>query len=137
MSIGCIANGLNFSDYFCAMNPNRHLMTLDEFTFFQTKQFKNSTGELSTLLRDIGLACKLINKQVNKAGQSKFLQKCELPLTGIACVKKVVTELGVYEISHHGGFKLLERAPGISVDEIKNATAGKLIIEGDIKEMNI
>lgn len=76
-------------------------------------------------------------QQVNKAGQSKFLQKCELPLTGIACVKKVVTELGVYEISYHGGFKLLERAPGISVDEIKNATAGKLIIEGDIKEMVI
>lgn len=73
MSIGCIANGLNFSDYFCAMNPNRHLMTLDEFTFFQTKQFKNSTGELSTLLRDIGLACKLINKQVNKAGLTEIL----------------------------------------------------------------
>ena len=76
-------------------------------------------------------------QQVNKAGQSKFLQKCELPLTGIACVKKVVTELGVYEISNHGGFKLLERAPGISVEQIKNATAGKLIIEGDIKEMVI
>ncbi len=76
-------------------------------------------------------------QQVNKAGQSKFLQKCELPLTGIACVKRVVTELGVYEIHHHGGFKLLERAPGISIEEIKNATAGKLIIEGDIKEMVI
>ena len=76
-------------------------------------------------------------QQVNKAGQSKFLQKCELPLTGIACVKRVVTELGVYEISHHGGFKLLERAPGISLEQIKNATAGKLIIEGDIKEMVI
>ncbi len=76
-------------------------------------------------------------QQVNKAGQSKFLQKCELPLTGIACVKKVVTELGVYEISNHGGFKLLERAPGISVEQIKNATAGKLIIEGEIKEMVI
>ena len=76
-------------------------------------------------------------QQVNKAGQSKFLQKCELPLTGIACVKKVVTELGVYEISNHGGFKLLERAPGISLEQIKNATAGKLIIEGDIKEMVI
>lgn len=76
-------------------------------------------------------------QQVNKAGQSKFLPKCDLPLTGIACVKKVVTELGVYEIVLEGGFKLLERAPGISVDEIKNATAGKLIIEGDIKEMVI
>jgi len=76
-------------------------------------------------------------QQVNKAGQSKFLPKCDLPLTGIACVKKVVTELGVYEIVPEGGFKLLERAPGISVDEIKNATVGKLIIEGDIKEMVI
>lgn len=76
-------------------------------------------------------------QQVNKAGQSKLLPKCDLPLTGIKCVKRIVTELGVYEIVPEGGFKLLERAPGISVDEIKNATAGKLIIEGDIKEMTI
>ncbi len=76
-------------------------------------------------------------QQVNKAGQSKLLPKCDLPLTGVKCVKKIVTELGVYEIVPQGGFKLLERAPGISVDEIKNATAGKLIIEGDIKEMDI
>lgn len=76
-------------------------------------------------------------QQVNKAGQSKLLPKCELPLTGVRCVKKVVTELGVYEIVPAGGFKLLERAPGISVDQIRNATAGKLIIEGDIKEMVI
>jgi fructose-1,6-bisphosphatase I len=55
------------------MNPNRHLITLDEFTFFQSKQFTHSTGELSTLLRDIGLACKLINKQVNKAGLADIL----------------------------------------------------------------
>jgi len=76
-------------------------------------------------------------QQVNKAGQSKLLPKCELPLTGVRCVKRIVTELGVYEIVPEGGFKLLERAPGISVEEIKNATAGKLIIEGDIKEMVI
>ncbi|MBL7910615.1 MAG: CoA transferase subunit B [Bacteroidia bacterium] len=76
-------------------------------------------------------------QQVNKAGQSKLLPKCDLPLTGVRCVKKIVTELGVYEIVAGGGFKLLERAPGISVDEIKNATAGKLIVEGDIKEMSI
>jgi 3-oxoacid CoA-transferase subunit B len=76
-------------------------------------------------------------QQVNKAGQSKLLPKCELPLTGVACVKKIVTELGVYEIVPGGGFKLLERAPGISVEEIKNATAGKLIVEGDVKEMVI
>jgi 3-oxoacid CoA-transferase subunit B len=74
-------------------------------------------------------------QQVNKAGQSKLLSKCDLPLTGVRCVKKVVTELGVYEIAPNGGFKLLERAPGISVDEIKNATVGKLIIEGEINEM--
>ena len=74
-------------------------------------------------------------QQVNKAGQSKLLAKCELPLTGVKCVKKIVTELGVYEIAPGGGFKLLERAPGISVEQIKNATAGKLIIETEVPEM--
>ena len=76
-------------------------------------------------------------QQVNKAGQSKLLPKCDLPLTGVRCVKRIVTELGVYEIVPEGGFKLLERAPGISVDEIRNATAGKLIVDGDINEMVI
>jgi 3-oxoacid CoA-transferase subunit B len=76
-------------------------------------------------------------QQVNKAGQSKFLPKCDLPLTGVKCVKKVVTELGVYDILPEGGFKLLERAPGISIEQIRNSTAGKLIIEGDIKEMQV
>src|SRR6476620_7528342 len=76
-------------------------------------------------------------QQVNKAGQSKLLAKCELPLTGVACVKKVVTELGVYDIIPGGGFRLLERAPGVSVDDIRKATAGKLIVEGDVKEMVI
>lgn len=76
-------------------------------------------------------------QQVNKAGQSKLLPKCDLPLTGIHCIKKVVTELGVYDILPTDGFKLLERAPGISVEQIKNATAGKLIIEGEILEMVI
>jgi len=76
-------------------------------------------------------------QQVNKAGQSKLLPQCELPLTGVACVKKVVTELGVYEILPQGGFRLLERAPGVSVEQIKNATAGKLIVGDDVKEMSI
>ncbi|HXB40918.1 MAG TPA: 3-oxoacid CoA-transferase subunit B [Bacteroidia bacterium] len=76
-------------------------------------------------------------QQVNKAGESKLLPKCELPLTGIRCIKKVVTELGVYEIVKEGGFKLLERAPGVTVEQIKKATAGKLIIEGDVPEMVI
>lgn len=76
-------------------------------------------------------------QQVNKAGESKLLPKCSLPLTGVHCIKKVVTELGVYDILPSGGFKLLERAPGISIEQIKNATAGKLIVEGEIPEMVI
>ena len=74
---------------------------------------------------------------VNKAGESKLLPQCSLPLTGVKCVKKIVTELAVLEIATDGGFRLLERAPGVTIDEIKKATAGKLIIEGDIPEMKI
>ena len=73
-------------------------------------------------------------QHVNKAGESKLLPKCDLPLTGIRCVKKIVTELAVLD---EGGFRLLERAPGVSVEQIKNATLGKLIIEGEIPEMII
>jgi 3-oxoacid CoA-transferase subunit B len=76
-------------------------------------------------------------QHVNKAGASKLLPKCSLPLTGINCVKKIVTELAVLEVMAEGGFKLLECAPGVSVDFIKNATAGKLIIEGQIPEMQL
>lgn len=74
-------------------------------------------------------------QHVNKAGESKLLTKCDLPLTGIKCVKKIVTELAVLDIIKEGGFRLLERAPGVSIEQIKNATAGKLIIEGEIPEM--
>ncbi|MBJ7879725.1 3-oxoacid CoA-transferase subunit B [Gelidibacter salicanalis] len=70
----------------------------------------------------------------NKAGESKLLKKCSLPLTGVGCVKKIVTNLAVLEVTPDG-FKLLERAPGISVEDIKKATEGTLIIEGDIPEM--
>ena len=73
---------------------------------------------------------------VNKAGESKLLKRCSLPLTGVGCVKKIVTELAVLEIVPEG-FKLLERAPGVTVEDIKNATEGNLIIEGDIPEMII
>ena len=73
----------------------------------------------------------------NKAGESKLLEECSLPLTGVNCVKKVVTNLAVLDILLEGGFKLIERAPGISVDMIKNATKGNLIIDGDIPEMDI
>ena len=70
----------------------------------------------------------------NPKGESKLLPKCSLPLTGIKCVKKIVTELAVLEITPNG-FKLLERAPSVSVEEIISKTAGKLIIESDIPEM--
>lgn len=73
---------------------------------------------------------------VNKAGESKILKKCSLPLTGVGCVKKVVTELAVLEVTPKG-FKLLERAPGVSVEDIIKATEAELIIEGDIPEMSI
>ena len=73
----------------------------------------------------------------SRSGESKLLKSCSLPITGINCVKKVVTYLAVLDILPEGGFKLLERAPGVSVDEIKEATEGKLVIEGDIPEMNI
>ena len=73
---------------------------------------------------------------VNKAGESKILKKCTLPLTGVGCVKKVVTELAVLEITPKG-FKLLERAPGVSVEDIIKATEADLIIEGEIPEMKI
>jgi len=72
----------------------------------------------------------------NKAGESKLLKKCTLPLTGVGCVKKVVTNLAVLEITKNG-FQLLERAPGVSVEEIVHATEGNLIIKGDIPEMEI
>src|ERR1035437_8385682 len=75
-------------------------------------------------------------QHVNKAGESKLLTNCTLPLTGVRCVKKIVTELAVLDITPQG-FRLLERAPGISVEQIKNATLGKLIIEGEIPEMNL
>lgn len=71
----------------------------------------------------------------NKAGESKLLPSCSLPLTGVGCVKKVVTNLAVLDILPEGGFKLIERAPGVSVEDVKKATAGKLIVEGEIPEM--
>ena len=70
----------------------------------------------------------------NPKGESKLLPSCSLPLTGVRCVKKIVTELAVMEVTE-GGFKLLERAPGITIKEIKEKTAGKLTVEGDVPEM--
>ena len=76
-------------------------------------------------------------QHVSKDGKSKLLKTCTLPITGINCVKKIVTELAVLEVLPEGGFKLLETAPGITVEDVKNATEGKLIIEGEIPEMKL
>ncbi len=73
----------------------------------------------------------------SKEGASKLLKKCTLPITGLRCVKKIVSDMAVLDVVPGIGFKLLERAPGISVEQIKNATEGKLIIEGEIREMKI
>ncbi len=72
----------------------------------------------------------------NPMGESKLLPACQLPLTGVKCVKRIVTDLAVLDITPQG-FKLLERAPGVTVDEIRSKTAGKLVIEGEIPEMRI
>jgi 3-oxoacid CoA-transferase len=74
-------------------------------------------------------------QHVSKDGKSKLLKKCSLPITGINCVKKIVTELAVLEVLPEGGFKLLETAPGITIEDVQKATEGKLIISENVKEM--
>ena len=73
----------------------------------------------------------------SKEGASKLLRKCSLPITGLGCVKKIVSDLAVLDVLPSGGFRLLERAPGVSIEQIKNATEGKLIIDGNIPEMKL
>ncbi len=73
----------------------------------------------------------------SREGASKLLRKCTLPITGLRCVKKIVSDLAVLDVLPEGGFKLVERAPGISVEQIRNATEGKLIVEGEISEMMV
>lgn len=70
----------------------------------------------------------------NKRGESKLLEACTLPLTGVNCVKKIVSDLAVLEVKD-GAFHLIERAPGVSVEEIQEKTAGKLVVNGDVPEM--
>ena len=73
----------------------------------------------------------------NKRGDSKLLKDCTLPLTGVQCVSKIVTDLAVLEVTENDGFKLVERAPGVSVEEIVEKTAGRLVVDGDVPEMKI
>ena len=72
----------------------------------------------------------------NKRGESKLLADCTLPLTGVGCVKKVVTNLATIEIKD-GAFHLLERAPGVTVDDIRNATEGELVVPAEVPEMQL
>lgn len=73
----------------------------------------------------------------SKEGASKLLKSCSLPITGLCCVKRIVSDMAVVDVVPGVGFKLLERAPGVSIDEIKNATEGNLVVEGNIPEMTI
>ena len=76
-------------------------------------------------------------QHTNRAGESKLLPACSLPLTGVQCVKRIVTDLAVLEVDPERGFVLWERAPGVTVDEIRSKTAGRLVIEGDVPEMQL
>ena len=75
-------------------------------------------------------------QHTNKAGESKLLKQCTLPITGLGVVKKIVTELGVFDVTPDG-FELLERSPGVTVEEIQNKTEGRLVVKGTIPEMQI
>ena len=75
-------------------------------------------------------------QHTNKAGESKLLPQCSLPITGLGCVKKVVTELGVFDITERG-FELKELAPGVTVEEVQAKTLGRLVVEGEIKTVNV
>lgn len=74
-------------------------------------------------------------QHTDKAGNSKLLKKCTLPITGLRCIRKIVSDLAVLDVLPGGGFRLLERAPGVSVEEIKLKTEGRLIVEGDVPEI--
>jgi len=76
-------------------------------------------------------------QHTNRAGESKLLPECSLPLTGVQCVKKIVTDLAVLEVDPGRGFVLLERAPGVTIEEIQSKTAGRLVVEGDVPEMQL
>lgn len=99
------------------------------------KMVKGMGGAMDLVASDAYIIVAMQHK--SRSGESKLLKSCSLPITGIRCVNKIVSDLAVLEVLPQGGFKLLERAPGVSVEEIKAATEGRLFIEGDIPEMQI
>ncbi len=99
------------------------------------KMVKGMGGAMDLVASDSTIIVAM--QHCSKDGASKLLKKCSLPITGLNCVSKIVTDMAVLDVLPEGGFKLLERAPGVTVDQIKQATEGKLIIAGDIPEMRI
>ena len=96
------------------------------------KMVKGMGGAMDLVARAENIIVAMMH--TNRVGASKLLKRCTLPLTGVGCVKKIVTNLAVIEVTPEG-FKLLERAPGVSVEQIEDATEGKLIVEGKVPEM--
>lgn len=99
------------------------------------KMVKGMGGAMDLVASDAYIIVAMQHK--SRTGESKLLKNCTLPITGINCVNKIVTDLAVMEVLPEGGFHLLERAPGVTVEEIKEATDGALLIKGDIPEMKI
>ncbi|TAE03197.1 MAG: CoA transferase subunit B [Bacteroidetes bacterium] len=97
------------------------------------KMVKGMGGAMDLVASAENIIVAMQHKSPN--GQSKLLKKCSLPITGLACVKRIVTDMAILEIAEGGGFRLLERAPNVSIQEIIDSTEGKLIIEGEIPEM--
>ena len=115
-------------------NGSCHKMVTLPIGKFQGEMVKGMGGAMDLVASAENIIVAMMH--TNKRGESKILKECSLPLTGVSCVKKIITNLAVLEVTDKG-FKLLERAPSVSVEEIKNATEGTLIIEGDIPEMNL
>lgn len=99
------------------------------------KMVKGMGGAMDLVASDAYIIVAMQHK--SRSGESKLLQTCTLPITGLGCVNKIVSDLAVMEIMPDGGFKLLERAPGVSIEEIKSATAGRLVVDGEVPEIKI
>ncbi len=99
------------------------------------KMVKGMGGAMDLVASDAYIIVAMQHK--SRSGESKLLPSCTLPVTGLRCVNKIVSDLAVMEVIPEGGFRLLERAPGVSIEEIQAATSGKLIVEGNIPEIRI